>query len=437
MIIFSVQYKGMGSYFSFMKKIAISIFLILAVFILPFLACAQEANKINLYFFYGDGCPHCAKEEIFLAKLEKDNVNIKIYRYETWHNKDNQQLLIKLGSELGIEVRGVPILIIGDQTITGYYNDEVTGKKITEIVNDYTKNGCNDIVASIIFGDISEPICSHGCDNNDHECLHDCGCSADLENNNSDIKSSLINVPILGEINPANFSLPVLTVIMAAIDGFNPCAMWVLLFLINLLLNIKDQTKMWALGSAFILSSAAVYFVFLAAWLNIVLFMGFVGWIRVLIALVALGSGAYHLWDYYKKQDDGCEVVKSEKRQKVFKNLRRMVLEEKFLFALFGIIILAALVNMVELLCSAGIPAVYVPILTLAHLPVWQFYAYLLLYIFIYMLDDLAVFIIAMKTLELRASDSKYMRYSGLVGGIILLIIGVLLLFKPGLLMFG
>lgn len=418
-----------------MRKLIICILFVFIIF--PQIAFAQGKDKINLYFFYGDGCPHCAKEEKFLNLLKKENANIAVFSFETWHDKDNQSLLTKIGKELGITVRGVPLLVIGDQAITGYYDDATTGQQIKKIIDSYVNTGCNDIVAPLLSGAAKQPICAHGCENNNQECLHDCGCQADFEKNSQEQSKSNIQVPFLGEINPANFSLPILTLIMAAIDGFNPCAMWALLFLINLLLNMKDKTKMRILGSAFIVSSAAVYFIFLAAWLNIVMFMGFVGWIRSIIAVAAITSGAWHLRSYFKNRGKGCEVTKSEKRQAVFKNLRRIILEKNFWPALSGIIVLAALINIVELFCSAGIPAVYVPILTMAGLPAWQYYAYLLFYIFIFMLDDLVIFFIAMKTLEIKTSDSKYMRYSSLIGGVILLIIGILLLIKPGLLMFG
>ncbi|MCK4540050.1 hypothetical protein KAU09_02770 [Candidatus Parcubacteria bacterium] len=400
----------------------------------PFFAHSQLQDEINLYFFYGDGCPHCNKEDVFLKKLEQKNENIEIFRYETWNNKENQEFLVKLGKELNIVIRGVPMLIIGDKAITGYYNEEVTGRKIKNIINEYTQTECNDIAASVINGDNILQTCIHNCEEGDEECLRNCGCGTDVKINEN---TAMVAVPLLGEINPQKFSLPVLTIIMAAIDGFNPCAMWVLLFLINLLLNVKSKFKMWTLGSAFIISSAAVYYLFLAAWLNVVLFMGFVFWIRLLIAGVAVFSGAYHLRDYFKNHNQGCKVTGAKSRQRVFKNLRRVVLEEKFIFSLLGIIILACLVNMVELLCSAGIPAVYVPILTLANLPSWQFYAYLFLYVLVFLFDDLIIFFVAMKTLRLKASDSRYTRYSGLVGGVILVVIGLLLIFKPGWLMFG
>jgi len=416
-----------------LKLITTGLF-ILSFFIFPSLTRAEE--KINLYFFYGDGCPHCAKEEVFLDQLEKDKANINIYRYETWHDRDNQQLLSRLGKELGVNIPGVPMLFIGDKTITGYYNDDVTGSKILDIINEYEKEGCSDIVAPII-GLEDRGQCVHGCDLNDAECLHDCGCSADTNTATQEIPDT-INIPFFGLVETANVSLPIFTVLIAAADGFNPCAMWVLLFLISLLLGMQDKKRMWILGSAFIVASALVYFLFLTAWLSLFIFLGFILWVRIAIGLVALVSGGWHLRDAWRNREGNCEVVGgSDKRKKIFSKLRNLAGEKKFWIALGGIVALAFAVNLVELLCSAGLPAVYTQVLALSDLAAWQYYGYLTFYIFIFMLDDLLVFILAMTTLQMKAISSRYTKWAGWIGGIIMLIVGILLLFKPGWLMFG
>ena len=411
--------------------------ILLALFFLFFVSWpAIAANKVNLYFFYGDGCPHCNKEEKFLDKLEQENANINIYRYEVWQDRDNAKFLSRLAKELNLDIPGVPILIVGDQTIAGYYNDQTTGQEIKAIVDDYVVNGCNDLVASVIGLDNINGQCVHDCDSDDVECRHNCGCSADNLNISSKLPD-IINVPIFGSVEIKNFSLPILTVIIAAIDGFNPCAMWVLLFLISLLLGMEDKRRMWILGSSFIIASSITYFLFLSAWLNLFLFLGFVLWIRITVGLVALGSGGYHLWDAWRHRGGGCHITGSGKRKLIFTKLRQIASAKKFVLALGGIILLAIAVNLVELVCSAGLPAVYTQVLALSGLSVWQYYSYLLLYIFIFMLDDLLVFFIAMATLRLRSISSRYTRWSGLAGGLIMLAVGLLLLFKPGWLMFG
>ena len=194
---------------------------------------------------------------------------------------------------------------------------------------------------------------------------------------------------------------------------------------------------MWILGVAFIISSATVYFLFLSAWLNIFLFLGFIVWVRMLIGILALGTGGYYMQDFLKNKQGSCSITGNQKRQQIFQKLQKITEKPQLILALGGIILLAIAVNMVELICSAGLPAIYTQILSLSHLPLWQYYFYLGFYIFIFMLDDLFVFFTAMITLQAVGIQSTYARYSHLIGGICMFIIGVLLLFKPEWLMFG
>lgn len=200
---------------------------------------------------------------------------------------------------------------------------------------------------------------------------------------------------------------------------------------------MKDRKRMWILGSAFIVTSASVYYLFLAAWLNLFLFIGFIFWVRIAIGTVALGAGFYNIRDYIVNKQGGCKVMGNEKRQKIFKRIRDITQKQHFLLALGGMIILAVMVNMIELVCSAGLPAIYTQILSLSQLPSWQYYLYLAFYVLIFMFDDLLIFFTAMITLRAVGIEGKYSRYSHLIGGILMSIIGILLIFKPELLMFG
>ncbi len=400
-----------------------------------------DSSKVNLYFFYGNGCPHCAKEEVFLDDLEKKYDKIEIHRYETWYNTENAALLDKIRNKIGFKT-GVPALIIGSEAIVGYSNYEITGKKIEGIVNKYVVEGCNDLVAPYFVENGENipadkaPTCEHGCEAKGQECEHDCACSADMVNEKTGSTDTL-NVPFFGEINIKNLTMPAFTVLIAAADGFNPCAMWVLLFLLNLLIGIQNKRRMWILGLAFIFSSALVYYFFVFTWLQLFLFVGMIIWVRLAIGILAVGSGTYHLKEYFENKDASCKVTDNEKRQKMFGNLREIVKRKSLVFALIGIVLLAAAVNMVELLCSAGFPQTFTQVLALKHLPWWQNQLYLLLYIVIFMLDDLFIFFLAMKTMQLKGISSRYSRWSGLVGGIMILLIGLLLIFKPEWIMFG
>jgi hypothetical protein len=200
--------------------------------------------------------------------------------------------------------------------------------------------------------------------------------------------------------------------------------MWVLLFLISLLLGMKDKKRRWILGITFIVASAFVYFLFMAAWLNLILFIGFIIWVRIAIGLVAIGGGGYNLREFFINKESGCKVTGDEKRRAIFEKLKNITQQKQFLLALSGIILLAFAVNLVELICSAGLPVIFTQILTLSNLPPWQYYAYMLLYIFIFMIDDLFVFFTAMITLEVTGISTKYTRASHLIGGVLMIIIG-------------
>ncbi len=400
-----------------------------------------DNSQVNLYFFYGDGCPHCSKEEIFLDKLEEKYNEIDIHHYETWYNTENAKLLDKIRNDLNFS-SGVPVLIVGEEAIVGYNSYEITGKKIEGLVSDYVINGCIDTVAPYFDIDnkntqvINEKTCEHSCGMKVEGCEHDCGCSADMTEEEAGTPNTL-NVLFFGEVNINNLALPVFTILIAAADGFNPCAMWVLLFLMNLLIGMDDKRRMWILGFTFIFASALVYYFFVFTWLQLFLLVGLIIWVRLAIGLLAVGSGTYHLKEYWQNRKGTCKVTDNEKRKKIFVRLREIVKEKKMFLAMGGIILLAAAVNMVELLCSAGFPQTFTQVLALKDLGSWQNQMYLFLYIFVFMLDDLFIFFVVMKTMQLKGISSKYSRWSNLIGGILILLIGLLLIFKPEWLMFG
>ena len=416
------------------KKI-ITVTFILFALLMPNTVSAQE-NKINLYFFWSKSCPHCAKEKIFIQEITSRYPNLVVHDYEVGLIK-NALLLQEIGKKLNIETGGVPITIIGNSHFIGYFDDETTGETIIKLIEQAEEKGDPDLVGKIIDSGGGEEVGSV-VQTEAPRPISTAFPSTDIEKSTSvNNLPEQINLPIFGKINVRGLSLPVLTIVVAAMDGFNPCAMWTLLFLISLLLGMKDKKRMFILGSAFIASSALVYFLFLSAWLDLFLFLGFVAWVRFGVGILAVGAGGYYLRDYIKNKSGGCKVMGSEKRQKIFEKIRGIAQRKEIFLALGGIIILAFAVNLVELVCSAGLPAIYTQILSLSQLSRWQYYGYLLLYILVFMFDDLFIFFTAMITLRATGIQSKYSRFSHLVGGILMLIIGLLLLFKPELLMFG
>lgn len=397
-----------------MKKIKyIFLFILSFLFILPSIN-AEEKKQVNVYLFHSNTCSHCKAEIEFLNEIQKEYENLKINLYEINDVKENKELMIKIKEKLNIDSPMVPFTVIGDYYYIGY-NDGVKDG-IKNLIEKYTSEEQYDVIKDIIDGkDVS----------------------------NFKIKNGEINKisTVFGEIDPAKVSLPILSVIMGAIDGFNPCAMWVLIFLITMLFNMENKKRMWALGITFLVTSALIYLVFMFVWLGVATkLLTTISWLKLLIGLIALIGAFINLKGFIKsivKKDAGCEVVDNSKRKKIISKIKKYTSEKSFILAMLGVMLLAISVNAIELACSAGLPVLFTNVLALNDVNFIEKCIYIFIYIFFFLIDDIIVFFVAMFTLNIKALSTKYTKYSHLIGGIIMLIIGILMIFKPEWLMFN
>ena len=397
--------------------------MVLAAALLPATgASARAPESVDLYLFWRVGCQHCENEKDFLAALEVREPRLRLHAYEVLEDRDGRELFRRVGERLGVDLGGVPLTVVGDTVFAGF-SEATTGRLIEQRVAECLELECPDFVKPLLSaaggGESQAP-----------------APVAPGAKSGSALPGS-VNLPLVGDVRTANLSLPALTLLLAAVDGFNPCAMWVLVFLLGLLVAMKDRRRMWLLGGAFVAASALVYFLFLAAWLNVFLFIGTVAWIRWVIAAVAIGGGVLYLREFVTNPEAVCKVTGAGERRRVFDRLRDLTSREQLWLALGGIVALAFAVNVVELICSAGIPAVYTQVLVQSALPAWQYYGYLALYILVFMLDDLFVLFATLGALEVTGLTSRYTRWSNLVGGVVLLGLGLLLVFNPAWLSFG
>ena len=423
-----------------MKKI-LKFLIVFAVFLLLPVSAKADEKVINIHLFYGNGCPHCAAEEEFLSDYLKDRTDVKLYKYEVWYDSNNQELLSKVQKEMGTTNKnGVPFTVIGKKTIVGYA-DGVTDEQIKDTINYYLNNDYRDY-AGEITGKVKKTEVKEDTtkDESKAEDKKENKIEKADDTKDSDQTDENVTVPVLGKINAKKVSLPILAVVLGFVDGFNPCAMWILIFLITMLFNMKDRKKMWILGLTFILTSGIVYLMFMLAWLNLATFISKIAFIRLLIAVIALVVGLINVYKYIdslKKKDEGCDVVDKKDRKKIMEKIISITREKKFIIALLGIMVLAASVNIIELMCSIGIPLLFTQILAMNNLSTFSYMIYMFIYIFFFLIDDIVIFVISMVTLKVTGLSTKYTKYSHLVGGIIMLIIGLLLIIKPELLMFN
>ena len=383
--------------FSKISLIVSFLFFIGISFALPAGRQVLAQNKAELIYFWGDGCPHCAKESKFLEQMAEKYPELKITKYEVWYNSENQELFKKTAKELGITQLGVPLTIIGDEHFIGYQDDETTGKTIEQA-----------IVKAVGSAEI-------------------------IDNTKKDI----VKVPFFGEVNLAKLSLPILTIILGTLDGFNPCAMWILVIFLSLLLPLKSRKKVALIGGIFIFAEGLLYFIFMSAWLNFFLAVGYLSLIKIGIGVFGIVFGILRIRDFINWRPGVCKVTDAKSQGKLMERIQNVLKPAALPATILGIFILAFGVNLIEFFCSAGFPTMYTKILSLQGVETLKYYLYLIFYNVFYMLDDLIVFGFALFTLKRFNFSEKYNRWSTLIAGLMILILGILMIFKPSLLMFG
>ncbi len=354
----------------------------------------KKEDVVNIYLFYSNTCPHCAKEEKVLNQLEDEyGDKIKVFRYEVNDDVDNLLLMYDVKELLEVEgsKTGVPFTVIGKEYYLGY--------------SEWVGNDLEEQIRHNLELDTQEETV---------------------------VEKGKVTLPLLGEVSATDTAVGVAAVILGFVDGFNPCAMWVLLFIISMLFGMKDRRKMFILGFAFLFTSALFYFLSMLG-INLILDFITTDQIRDLIGIVAIIFGIYNLYVYFRdrKLEDGCQIVDEKKRKTIMAKVKKIKNARNFFIALGGIIVLAVSVNMVELACSAGFPMVFNEILVANEIGGFMRIIYLLLYVFFYMIDDMVVFTISMCTLSIAGMTTKYNKLIKIIGGILMLIMGLLLIFKP------
>ena len=412
----------------YLKKIILCI-VILIISISFVYADSSNKNLVNIYLFYSDSCPHCKSEKELLNELMDEYDNIRLYKYEIG-DSNNSKLLDDIADMLETTVTGVPFTVIGNKVYKGF-SYENSKPKFIATIEYFSTYEYQDIVGEYIGG-IELPKYSNANENTSSENI------PNINEYIEDYGNVKIDIPLIGTVNTKNLTLPVISILIGLVDGFNPCAMWVLLFLISMLISMKDKKRMFIIGITFLLSSALIYLLFMVAWLNVASLLLTINYVRTIIGLIAIGGAIFNLTSYLKhRKDNGCTVVNDKKRNKIFARIRKFTEEKNLLLALIGAILLACSVNIVELACSAGLPVMFIEILSLNNLTIIQEIVYIALYMLFFLLDDLIIFFIAMKTMEVTGFSTKYGKLSKLIGGLLLLGIGLLLIFKPEWLMFN
>jgi thiol-disulfide isomerase/thioredoxin len=361
--------------------------------------------RIVLWYFYSDSCPHCRDAKPFVDELgQRDWIDLRAY--EVTKNRDHGRLYRDTARAVGEQARSVPAFIFCGSMHTGFDNAEVTGAVILARL-EHCRANPDEVIASFSAAGTSDATPRTG-------------------------EVMGVQAPLLGLIDPDEWGLPLLTVVVAGLDAFNPCAFFVLLFLLSLMVHARSRARMLLVGGTFVLISGLIYFVFMAAWLNVFLIIGQLRLVTIVAGVIAVSLAAINIKDYFLLGEGGPSLsIPESKKPGMYRRMRDLVGTKNVWAMLAGTVILAIAVNSYELLCTAGLPMVYTRILTLRETDTFVYYLYLLLYNVIYIIPLLIIVLLFVFKLGSRKLGETEGRLLKLLSGMMMLALGLLLLIAP------
>ncbi|MFZ1539220.1 MAG: hypothetical protein WAT23_17790, partial [Chromatiaceae bacterium] len=357
--------------------------------------------EVHLYFFWALTCPHCIQAQPVIAAIPQARPWVKLHALELTRHPENAQLYEAMAEKLGEGAAAVPALLFCGELQVGWDSDDTTGDRLRQRLDDCRARASTTRPSSEAATQAAAP---------------------------------LLELPVIGALDPARLSLPVLTGVLAGLDAFNPCAFFVLLFLLSLMVHQRNRTRMLVIGGIFVAVSGLMYFAFMAAWLSIFQLLGHLDGVTLAAGALAVLVGTLNIKDFFLFDQGPSLSIPESKKPDIFRRARAILSADNLPAMVAATVLLALAANFYELLCTAGFPMVYTRLLTLADLTPAGRFAYLAAYNLIYVMPLGLIVILFARNLGARKLSEREGRLLKLLSGIMMLGLGALLLLAPGLL---
>lgn len=389
----------------------------------------SQSKKVKIEYFGRKDCKNCANLEKFLKELSAKRDDFEYVEHKIDKSREEKAFFDETTSKLKL-VKGTPIIYIDGHIIQGFNTADTTGKEIENLINSAKAKDKILTLKEYLESGQTGNVSSNGA-----VCTGDTVCEVPGLTKGAE-NQVLVNIPIINKtVDLTNYSLLTMSIILGTIDGFNPCAMWVLVLFLTALIAVGNKVKMFRVAGLFILAEAVMYFFILNAWIYAWDFVGLDKWVTPLVGIVGIIGGIFFIRNYLKKGDTlECEVTDFEQRAKISKKIKDIANKPFTLLTALAIIGLALSVNVIEFACSVGIPQTYTKILQINEVPFWTRQFYTFIYIIGYMIDDIIVFGFALMSVNKLQLTTKYSKWVNLFGGILMIILGLIMLIKPSLL---
>ncbi len=385
------------------------------------LASYAETNILTpepvAYMFGRDDCGFCKEQfkYLFDEGVAYEYLNI---------TKDDEarRLYDEVTAKHGIS-KVTPITVVGETVLAGFDGPNTTGQAILSAIEKAKYSDIRTIEDHLARATKQEVILGGGCSGLQCETTGD--------------SQYVFDLPFFGVVDLESFSLFTLSAVLGIIDGFNPCAMWVLITFLTLLSQAGSRKKMVLMAGIFIVAEAVMYNMILNVWYKTWDFVALDQYVTPLVGLLALGGGGFFLWRWHKNKDAAlvCDITNLDTQAKTINKFQAIIAQPVTIASIFAILVIAFSVNVIEFACSVGIPQAYTKILEINMLTALERQWYILIYTIGYMIDDFIVFGLAIWGYDkLQSHGGKYAQLSLLIGGMLMLILGAILVFNPSLL---
>ncbi|MDK9702856.1 MAG: hypothetical protein OEL20_06915 [Sulfuritalea sp.] len=357
---------------------------------------ADGKPEVQLYFFWSLSCPHCTAAHPYIDAIPRARPWVRLHSLELTRHPENVSRYESMARAIGAEAGGVPAWLFCGEMHLGWDGDEITGATLRRRLDD-----CRARAASGAAPAAQAP------------------------------PAAAIHLPLFGALDPASLSLPALTLVLAALDAFNPCAFFVLLFLLSMMAHQKSRARMLVIGGVFVAISGLMYFAFMAAWLNVFQLFGHLAWVTLAAGALAVFVGTVNVKDFFAFEKGLTLSIPESKKPDIFRRTRGILGAENLPAMIAATAFLAIAANFYELLCTAGFPMVYTRLLTLADLSPAARYGYLAAYNVIFVLPLAAIVVVFARSLGARKLSEREGRLLKLMSGTMMLELGALLLLAP------
>ncbi|MDO8932211.1 MAG: thioredoxin family protein [Rhodocyclaceae bacterium] len=347
--------------------------------------------RVHLWFFWSETCPHCREAHPFIEAIPRERPWVVLHSLGVSRSRDNAQRFVDMAKELGQQAAAVPTLMFCGRMEVGWQDAATSGARLLQALDACRTGGTTTTAPA----------------------------------------AAPVQIPFLGAVDPAALPLPLFTVIIAGLDAFNPCAFFVLLFLLSLLAHQKDRRRMLTVGGIFIAASGLMYFAFMAAWLNVFQWLGALTWITLAAGILAIVVGAINVKDFFAFERGITLSIPESAKPDIYRKARAIIQSGNTTAMLTATVFLAIAANFYELLCTAGFPMVYTRILTLAELSPAGRYAYLAFYNAIYVVPLALIVLAFVGTLSAHKLTEREGRLLKLMSGAMMLELGLVLAFRP------